>query len=158
MAAPRQNEIMERDGGGNHNFVVARLVYAAHQGIRSPLDYSTIWGRASQKGPWRAPSSRPRSRGIWVVAGGCVRDLLLGREPSDYDVATSAAPGEILRLFRQGPRRRALWRGVVREAGRSRSRQFRRDIFMEGAIRARSSSKPTRARMCSGATSPSTAC
>jgi len=26
------------------------------------------------------------------LAGGCVRDLLLGREPKDYDVATSATP------------------------------------------------------------------
>ncbi len=25
-------------------------------------------------------------------AGGCVRDLLLGREPKDFDVATSATP------------------------------------------------------------------
>ncbi|MFQ5663909.1 MAG: CCA tRNA nucleotidyltransferase [Terriglobia bacterium] len=32
-------------------------------------------------------------------AGGCVRDLLLGREPADYDVATSARPEEVLRLF-----------------------------------------------------------
>jgi poly(A) polymerase len=30
-----------------------------------------------------------------------VRDLLLGREPSDYDVATSATPGEVLRIFPQ---------------------------------------------------------
>jgi poly(A) polymerase len=36
-------------------------------------------------------------------AGGCVRDQLLGRTPKDYDVATSATPGEIRRLF--GPRR-----------------------------------------------------
>lgn len=33
------------------------------------------------------------------LAGGCVRDLLLGREPKDYDVATSAPPEEVLRLF-----------------------------------------------------------
>jgi putative nucleotidyltransferase with HDIG domain len=33
------------------------------------------------------------------LAGGCVRDLLLGREPSDYDVATSARPEEVLSLF-----------------------------------------------------------
>src|SRR5215831_11671786 len=33
------------------------------------------------------------------LAGGCVRDLLLGREPTDYDVATSAAPDEVMRLF-----------------------------------------------------------
>jgi poly(A) polymerase len=33
------------------------------------------------------------------LAGGCVRDLLLGREPKDYDVATSATPDAVLRLF-----------------------------------------------------------
>jgi len=33
------------------------------------------------------------------LAGGCVRDLLLGREPKDYDVATSAAPDVVLRMF-----------------------------------------------------------
>jgi poly(A) polymerase len=32
-------------------------------------------------------------------AGGCVRDLVLGREPADYDVATSATPEEVLRLY-----------------------------------------------------------
>ena len=32
-------------------------------------------------------------------AGGCVRDLLLGLEPKDYDVATSAAPDQIVALF-----------------------------------------------------------
>jgi poly(A) polymerase len=33
------------------------------------------------------------------LAGGCVRDLLLGREPADYDVATSATPAEVMKLF-----------------------------------------------------------
>lgn len=33
------------------------------------------------------------------LAGGCVRDLLLGREPQDYDVATSATPEIVLRSF-----------------------------------------------------------
>ncbi|HTH54359.1 MAG TPA: CCA tRNA nucleotidyltransferase [Edaphobacter sp.] len=33
------------------------------------------------------------------LAGGCVRDLLLGLEPKDYDVATSATPGTVLQLF-----------------------------------------------------------
>jgi len=32
-------------------------------------------------------------------AGGCVRDLLLGVTPKDFDVATSATPGEIVALF-----------------------------------------------------------
>lgn len=34
-------------------------------------------------------------------AGGCVRDRLLGRRPQDYDVATSARPEEVERLFRR---------------------------------------------------------
>jgi len=33
-------------------------------------------------------------------AGGCVRDMLLGREPKDYDVATDAPPPRICELFR----------------------------------------------------------
>ena len=33
------------------------------------------------------------------LAGGCVRDLLLGRAPADYDVATSATPDVVLRMF-----------------------------------------------------------
>jgi len=33
------------------------------------------------------------------LAGGCVRDLLLGRTPADYDVATSAIPGIVLEMF-----------------------------------------------------------
>ena len=33
------------------------------------------------------------------LVGGCVRDLLLGREPADYDVATSATPDEVTRIF-----------------------------------------------------------
>jgi poly(A) polymerase len=34
------------------------------------------------------------------LVGGCVRDLLLGGKPKDFDVATSATPNEIRRLFR----------------------------------------------------------
>lgn len=34
-----------------------------------------------------------------LLAGGCVRDMLLGREPKDYDVATSATPEQVVRLF-----------------------------------------------------------
>lgn len=32
-------------------------------------------------------------------AGGCVRDELLGLEPKDYDVATSATPEEVMKVF-----------------------------------------------------------
>lgn len=36
------------------------------------------------------------------LVGGCVRDLLLGRRPKDFDIATSAHPRQIKRLFRNG--------------------------------------------------------
>lgn len=35
------------------------------------------------------------------LVGGCVRDLLLGEDPQDYDIATSAKPDEIEGLFPQ---------------------------------------------------------
>ncbi|MBY0544617.1 MAG: polynucleotide adenylyltransferase PcnB, partial [Gammaproteobacteria bacterium] len=34
------------------------------------------------------------------LVGGCVRDLLLGREPKDFDVATNAEPEQVHALFR----------------------------------------------------------
>jgi|ERR1700728_1930789 len=33
------------------------------------------------------------------LAGGCVRDFLLQREPADYDVATSATPAQVMGVF-----------------------------------------------------------
>jgi poly(A) polymerase len=34
-----------------------------------------------------------------LLVGGCVRDLLLGREPADYDVTTDATPEQVMALF-----------------------------------------------------------
>jgi poly(A) polymerase len=34
-----------------------------------------------------------------LLVGGCVRDLLLGREPADYDVTTDANPDQVTTLF-----------------------------------------------------------
>jgi poly(A) polymerase len=33
------------------------------------------------------------------LCGGCVRDILLGREPTDYDVSTDATPNQVMRIF-----------------------------------------------------------
>ncbi|HYM06689.1 MAG TPA: CCA tRNA nucleotidyltransferase [Terriglobales bacterium] len=33
------------------------------------------------------------------LVGGCVRDLLLGIEPADYDITTDATPDEVMRIF-----------------------------------------------------------
>src|ERR1700733_5453273 len=41
-----------------------------------------------------------KARGFqaWLV-GGCVRDLVLNREPADYDIATDAKPGQLIEIF-----------------------------------------------------------
>jgi poly(A) polymerase len=48
----------------------------------------------------RAVIQKLRSAGhqAWLV-GGCVRDLLLGSHPKDYDIATDARPDRIMDLF-----------------------------------------------------------
>ncbi|MDD5484285.1 MAG: CCA tRNA nucleotidyltransferase [Kiritimatiellae bacterium] len=58
--------------------------------------------------------SRLRRAGFQALfAGGCVRDMLLGREPKDFDVATDAPPDRVQELF---PRSFAVGKafGVVR--------------------------------------------
>ena len=43
-----------------------------------------------------------RQRGFQAyLVGGCVRDLLLGHEPKDYDVATDATPEQVMNIFPQ---------------------------------------------------------
>ncbi|MHC4338152.1 MAG: CCA tRNA nucleotidyltransferase, partial [Planctomycetota bacterium] len=45
---------------------------------------------------------RLRSNGFQaLLAGGCVRDMLLGRPAKDYDVATNAHPKDVMKLFRR---------------------------------------------------------
>ena len=41
-----------------------------------------------------------RYRHTAFFVGGCVRDLLLGLKPKDFDIATSATPRQVKRLFR----------------------------------------------------------
>ncbi|MFM7052091.1 MAG: CCA tRNA nucleotidyltransferase, partial [Planctomycetota bacterium] len=54
-----------------------------------------------------------------LFAGGCVRDELMGLEPKDFDIATSATPAEILQVF---PRARDVGEAfgvmLVRHGGR----------------------------------------
>jgi poly(A) polymerase len=40
-----------------------------------------------------------RSGFIAYLVGGCVRDLLLGRRPKDFDIATNATPRQVRKLF-----------------------------------------------------------
>ncbi len=44
--------------------------------------------------------SRLRAEGYQAyLVGGCVRDILLDREPADYDVATDATPDRVEEMF-----------------------------------------------------------
>jgi poly(A) polymerase len=47
-----------------------------------------------------ARALREQGHSAYLV-GGCVRDLLLGREPADFDVATSATPQQVMQIFPQ---------------------------------------------------------
>ncbi|SHJ07066.1 poly(A) polymerase [Malonomonas rubra DSM 5091] len=41
-----------------------------------------------------------RNKHLAYLVGGSVRDLLLGRQPKDFDIGTDATPAEVRRLFR----------------------------------------------------------
>jgi len=60
---------------------------------------------------WRAGHSA-------YVVGGSLRDVLLGREPFDWDLTTDARPDQILTLFPEAVYENAFGTVVVRHAGR----------------------------------------
>jgi len=73
---------------------------------------------------------RLRSHGYEaLLAGGCVRDEILGRTPKDYDVATSAPPERVLALFPGSVPVGVQFGVVLVPAGRARVEvaTFRRD-------------------------------
>src|SRR5258708_13254134 len=67
---------------------IARGNAASHNGVMTPRELAksiceTLLGAGHQA----------------LLVGGCVRDILLGREPADYDVATDATPDRVMALF-----------------------------------------------------------
>lgn len=72
-----------------------------------------------------------------LYAGGCVRDMLMGGEPADFDVATNATPADASRLFKRTCQVGASF-GVVRvigppEAGDVEIASFRSDgAYIDG--------------------------
>jgi tRNA nucleotidyltransferase/poly(A) polymerase len=86
-------------------FVVARLPSGGIKTNDSPisilleaqlLSYDEHVGRA--QAVQIARDLRAQGYAHWLV-GGCVRDLVLGREPKDYDIATDARPDQLMALF-----------------------------------------------------------
>ena len=84
---------------------------------------------------------------LW--AGGCVRDLLLGKVPKDYDVASTATPEDVIRIF--GSRRTVavgasfgvvMVLGAVKSAGQVEVATFRSDgEYLDGR-------RPSTVRFC----------
>ena len=52
-------------------------------------------------------------------AGGCVRDLLMGQKPKDFDVATSAAPEQVRKLFKNSQAVGAAFGVILVREGKS---------------------------------------
>ncbi|MEZ6034255.1 MAG: CCA tRNA nucleotidyltransferase [Planctomycetaceae bacterium] len=84
---------------------------------------------------------------LW--AGGCVRDLLLGKTPKDYDVASTATPEDVIRVF--GSRRTVavgasfgvvMVLGAAKSAGQVEVATFRSDgEYLDGR-------RPSSVRFC----------
>lgn len=67
---------------------------------------------------------------VALFAGGCVRDRVMKKRPSDYDVATSAEPREVVALFRRTQQVGAKFGVVLVRIGRHAIEvaTFRRDL------------------------------
>lgn len=96
------------------------------------MDSSLIWPEA------KAITRQLQAGGhAAYLVGGCVRDLLLGLAPKDFDVATAALPAQVLAMF---PGSQLVGRkfGVVLVPGRDGARPvevatFRRDgVYTDG--------------------------
>ncbi|MGD0694299.1 MAG: CCA tRNA nucleotidyltransferase [Terriglobia bacterium] len=69
------------------------------------------------------------------LVGGCVRDLVMGREPKDYDVSTDATPEQVVELFPNGLTVGAQFGVVIvpREPGNVEVATFRSDgLYSDG--------------------------
>jgi putative nucleotidyltransferase with HDIG domain len=105
IAAPRQKEMKERATvvATTTVGVVVCLLDGSDMTNVEQQHHSTLGeNRAVDPAESLARSivDRLRSQGETAYfVGGCVRDLLLGIRPKDYDIATSATPQQVLELY-----------------------------------------------------------
>ncbi len=86
MTDKKQNlKLMKKEK--NRPVIIARQEHGISRKLMSPNALRILY--------------RLRDNGyVGHLVGGCVRDLLLGREPKDFDVVTNATPNELKRMFR----------------------------------------------------------
>jgi tRNA nucleotidyltransferase (CCA-adding enzyme) len=66
--------------------------------VSSEIDLDRLVAKIDREAIGICARLRDAGRRGWIV-GGCVRDLLLGKEVSDWDIATDARPDEVTKLF-----------------------------------------------------------
>ncbi|MBE3596607.1 MAG: hypothetical protein IMW86_06130 [Hydrogenibacillus sp.] len=92
---------------------------------------ATLWQTPLWSGARRVLQAMAAAGHDAVVVGGAVRDLLLGREVTEIDIATSMTPEEMLRRFpRAHPTGRRFGTVTIIEGGRSyEATTFRREVY-----------------------------
>jgi tRNA nucleotidyltransferase (CCA-adding enzyme) len=66
--------------------------------VTSQHELASLVARIDQDAIGICARLRDKGRHGWIV-GGCVRDLLLGKDVHDWDIATDARPDEVMRMF-----------------------------------------------------------
>jgi poly(A) polymerase len=85
--------IRYKKGKDGTNIPVAEIYTSKEHGIDSKMiDLDAVWAIRKLK----------QSGAEAYIVGGAVRDLLLGRKPKDFDIATSATPRQVQKLFWNG--------------------------------------------------------
>src|SRR5690606_5522992 len=83
------------------SFIAPRASKTTHGKLRViPRDQHNISRKHISSGALKIIKQLQESGYEAYLVGGGVRDLLLGGEPKDFDVATSATPEEVRRIFR----------------------------------------------------------
>src|SRR5215475_9036785 len=77
--------------GPPQQVAAARLRFLPHNDVVTPRELANSICETLQRNGHQA-----------LLVGGCVRDVLLGRQPADYDVTTDATPDQVLAVFPDG--------------------------------------------------------
>lgn len=70
-------------------------------GDNGGVDIAEGWRMTSRQAAMKIVKCLRSSRYEALLAGGCVRDMLLKRRAHDFDVATNAKPADVTRLFKR---------------------------------------------------------
>ena len=75
---------------GGKEVIVARIYSSSEHTVRnSQIDKDALWAIRKIQGQGAEA----------YIVGGAVRDMLLGRKPKDFDIATSLSPRQVQKLF-----------------------------------------------------------